>query len=45
MAAVAAMVVPDEVRDYAYGQGLFVLAQSGDNLVILNQPNFHPRTW
>ena len=45
MAAVAAMVVPDEVRDYAYSQGLFVLAQSGDNLVILNQPNFHPRTW
>ncbi|NMF86827.1 DUF3782 domain-containing protein, partial [Nodosilinea sp. P-1105] len=36
MGAVAAMVVPDEVARYAYRQGLFVLAQSGDGVVILN---------
>lgn len=43
--AVAAMVVPEEVADYAYRQGLFVLAQSGENLIILNQPDFQPKTW
>ena len=45
MGAVAAMVVPDEVARYAYRQGLFVLAQSGDSVVILNDDTFQPRTW
>jgi hypothetical protein len=45
MGAVAAMVVPDEVARYAYRQGLFVLAQSGDSVVILNDDNFQPRAW
>ncbi len=45
MGAVAAMVVPDEVARYAYRQGLFVLAQAGDSVVILNDDTFQPRTW
>jgi len=43
--AVAGMVVPPEVARYAYRQGLFVLAQSGDGIEILNDPAFQPRTW
>ncbi|MDG2990995.1 hypothetical protein L3556_08660 [Candidatus Synechococcus calcipolaris G9] len=45
MAAVAAMVIPADVALYAYRQGLFVLAQSGDNIVILNDDKFQPKTW
>ncbi len=45
MGAVAAMVVPSEVARYAYQQGLFVLAQSGDGVVIMNDAAFQPRTW
>lgn len=45
MGAVAGMVVPDEVARYAYRQGLFVLAQSGDGVVILNNDTFQPRGW
>ncbi len=43
--AVAAIVVKDEVANYAYSKGLFVLAQSGDNIVILNNDQFQPKTW
>lgn len=45
MGAVAGMVVPDDVARYAYRQGLFVLAQSGDGVEILNDGNFTPRRW
>jgi hypothetical protein len=45
MGAVAGMVVPDSVARYAYRRGLFVLAQSGDSVVILNDGNFTPRSW
>ena len=45
MGAVAAMVVPDEVARYAYRQGLFVLVQSGDSVVILNDAQFQPQGW
>ena len=45
MGAVAGMVVTDEVRDYAYDKGFFVLGSSGDDVVILNEPNFQPRKW
>ncbi|MDG4552965.1 MAG: DUF3782 domain-containing protein [Candidatus Competibacter sp.] len=45
LGAVAAMVIPREVGRYAYRQGLFVLAQSGDSVVILNDAQFQPRTW
>jgi hypothetical protein len=45
MGAVAGMVVPNDVARYAYRQGLFVLAQSGDSVVILKDGNFTPRRW
>jgi hypothetical protein len=45
LGAVAAMVVPREVGQYAYRQGLFVLAQSGESVVILNDAKFQPRVW
>jgi hypothetical protein len=45
MGAVAGMVVPQDVARYAYRQGLFVLAQSGDSVVILNDAKFKPRSW
>jgi hypothetical protein len=45
LGAVAAMVVPDEVASYAYRQGLFVLVQSGESVVILNEANFKPQVW
>jgi len=43
--AVAAMVVSDEVANYAYSKGLFVLAQSGENMTITNSPQFKPQVW
>ncbi len=45
MGAVAGMVVPDEVARYAYRKGLFVLAQSGDSIVIRNDEKFRPSVW
>jgi hypothetical protein len=45
MGAVAGMVVPQEVARYAYHRGLFVLAQSGDSVVILNDDAFTPQIW
>lgn len=45
LGAVAGMVVPDDIALYAYRQGLFVLAQSGDNVIILNDPQFQPKAW
>ena len=45
LGAVAAMVVPEEVSRYAYRRGLFVLAQSGENVMILNNAQFEPRVW
>jgi hypothetical protein len=45
MGAVAGMVVPDEVARYAYRKGLFVMAQSGDSVMILNDDQFKPQSW
>ena len=45
MGAVAGRVVSDEVARYAYRQGLFVMAQSGESVVILNEATFQPRRW
>ena len=45
LGAVAAMVVPEEVGRYAYRRGLFVLAQSGESVIILNDAQFQPRVW
>ncbi len=43
--AVAAMVMPDEAARFAYRKGLYVLAQSGDTVVIRNDGTFQPREW
>ena len=45
LGAVAAMVLPDDVARYAYRQGLFVLAQSGDAFLIRNDDQFTPKEW
>lgn len=45
MGAVAAMVLPDNVGRYAYKQGLFVISQSGDHLLIRNDVKFKPHVW
>ncbi|KAB2936467.1 MAG: DUF3782 domain-containing protein [Candidatus Contendobacter sp.] len=43
LGAVTGMVIPDHVATYAYRQGLFVLAQSGESVVILNDAHFQPK--
>jgi hypothetical protein len=45
LGAVAAMVLPDAVAKYAYRQGFFVIAQTGDHLVIRNDDQFRPKAW
>ncbi len=45
LGTVAAMVVPEDTARYAYRQGLFVLAQTGENVVILNDTKFQPKAW
>jgi hypothetical protein len=45
LGAVAAMVIPTDVARYAYRQGLFVIAQSGEDLKILNDAKFQPKIW
>jgi hypothetical protein len=45
LGAVAALVIPTDVARYAYQNGLFVIAQSGQNLVILNDSKFRPKAW
>jgi len=45
MGAVTAMVMPDNVAHYAYRQGLFVIAQTGDHLTIRNNAEFEPQVW
>jgi hypothetical protein len=43
--AVAGIEIEQGADKYAYRQGLFVLAQSGENIVILNKDEFKPKTW
>ena len=45
LGAVAAMVIPVDVARYAYRQGIFVIGQSGDDMVILNDLKFQPQEW
>ncbi|MDO9106018.1 MAG: DUF3782 domain-containing protein [Methylovulum sp.] len=45
MGAVTAMVLPDNVAHYAYRQGLYVIAQTGDHLIIRNVQHFIPAIW
>jgi hypothetical protein len=44
-AAVAAMIIPEDVAKYAYRKGLFVIAQKGDNITFLNNMQFEPKSW
>jgi hypothetical protein len=43
--AVAAIEIDKDVDTYAYNQGLFVIVQSGDSVMISNTLDFRPRTW
>ena len=43
--AVAAIEIDKDVDTYAYNQGLFVIQQSGDSVMISNDDQFQPRTW
>lgn len=43
--AVAGMRIEDGADRYAYRQGLFVLAQTGDTVKILNDAKFQPKVW
>lgn len=45
LGSVAGIVVPPEVTRSAYRQGLFVLAQSGNEVIILNDDEFKPKAW
>ncbi len=45
MGAVAAMVIPENVAKYSYKQGLFVIAQTGEIMTILNDEKFHPKVF
>ena len=45
LGAVAAMVTPEDAARYAYRQGLFVLGQSGETVVIRNDAAFRPKAW
>lgn len=43
--AVAGMSIDEGVDRYAYKNGLFVLTQSGENIVLLNSADFVPRAY
>jgi hypothetical protein len=45
LGAVAGMVVPEDMARYVYRQGLFAIAQSGENVIILNDPQLQPKAW
>lgn len=45
MGAIAGLTVDEAVARYAYRQGLFVLGQSGETVVILNDDRFEPKVW
>lgn len=43
--AVASIEIEEGADRYAYRQGLFVLAQAGETVSILNNPDFQPKNW
>jgi len=43
--AVAGMRMEEGADRYAYRRGFFVLAQSGESVIMLNDEKFRPRTW
>jgi len=42
---VAAMTIDKDVERFTYKQGLFILAQTGDNVRIVNDKAFRPRSF
>lgn len=45
MGAVTAMIIPDNVARFAYKKGLFVIGQTGEQLVVRNDAKFKPKIW
>jgi len=45
LAAVAAMVIPEDAARYAEKRGMFVIGQTGDDAVFLNSAEFLPKAW
>jgi hypothetical protein len=45
LGAVAAMGASDEAIRYAEAQGLYVLVQADDDVVVRNRPGFEPKRW
>jgi hypothetical protein len=43
--AVAAMVIPDNVAEYAYRKGLYVIGQNGEHLELRNGAEFKARVY
>jgi len=43
--AVAGIVISEDADKYAYKQGMYVIAQSGDCVTILNDEQFRPKFW
>ena len=43
--AVAGIIIDEGVDRYAYRKGLFIIAQSGENIEILNDDKFKPKEW
>ena len=43
--AVAGIEIEEGADRYAHRQGLFVLAQSGETVAILNALDFQPKNW
>jgi hypothetical protein len=44
-AMVIPMVIPDDVANYAYRKGFFIIAQKGEMAVMLNDDKFRPLAW
>ena len=45
LGAVAAMVMPDSVQEYAIANGLYVLCQNGEQIEVRNPDGFCPVAW
>jgi hypothetical protein len=45
MGAVAGMVVPEAVAEYAIAHGLYVLCQNGEQIEVRNPDGFAPMIW
>ena len=44
LGAIAGVVVPEDVREYALNQGLYLIEPAGENIVITS-PNDKPKEW